>query len=178
MEFDALLEARRSVRSYDGTKKVTKDQLQDIIEAALQAPSWKNSETARYYCVLDEEKVKEFRENCLPEMNIKKTLGASYVVTTFVSEISGFNADKTPTNECGNGWGYYDLGLHNANFIMKARELGLDTLIMGIRDEKEIRRMLNIPADEIIVAVIAIGYGAETPKKPRRKTVEEITAFF
>ena len=43
--------------------------------------------------------------------------------------------------------------------ILKATELGLATLIMGIRDEKKIREMLNIPTEEIIVAVIALGIG-------------------
>lgn len=32
--------------------------------------------------------------------------------------------------------------------ILKATELGLSTLIMGIRDENKIREMLNIPAEE------------------------------
>ena len=30
-------------------------------------------------------------------------------------------------------------GLHNENLILKARDLGLDTLIMGIRDADKIR---------------------------------------
>ena len=80
-------------------------------------------------------------------------------------------------NDCGNGWGYYDLGLHNENFILKAKELGLDTLIMGIRDEKAIRKFLDIPEAEQIVAVIAVGYGNKDMARPQRKTVEEIAKF-
>ena len=48
MEFQTVLENRRSVRSYDDSKKVTKEQINEIVEAAIQAPSWKNSQTARY----------------------------------------------------------------------------------------------------------------------------------
>lgn len=51
MEFQTVLENRRSVRSYDDSKKVTKEQINEIVEAAIQAPSWKNSQTARYYFV-------------------------------------------------------------------------------------------------------------------------------
>ena len=47
MEFQTVLENRRSVRSYDDSKKVTKEQINEIVEAAIQAPSWKNSQTAR-----------------------------------------------------------------------------------------------------------------------------------
>ena len=52
MEFQKLIESRRSIRKYDGSKKVTKEQIETLISAATEAPSWKNSETARYYCVL------------------------------------------------------------------------------------------------------------------------------
>ncbi len=39
--------------------------------------------------------------------------GAALVVTAFVKDRSGFTQDGTPDNEVGNGWGYYDLGLHD-----------------------------------------------------------------
>lgn len=42
MEFQNLLEERKSMRGYDGTKKVTKEQLDTIISSAILAPSWKN----------------------------------------------------------------------------------------------------------------------------------------
>lgn len=100
------------------------------------------------------------------------------VVTTFVSNRSGFDRDGNPDNECGNGWGYYDLGLHNENFILKAKELGLDTLIMGIRDSEKIRKELNIPETETVVSVIAVGYGTVAPAKPKRKAVDDILKFY
>ena len=86
--------------------------------------------------------------------------------------------DGTPDNEVGNGWGYYDLGLHDENFILRARELGLDTLIMGIRDEKAIREALAILENELLGAVIAVGYRAINPDKPKRKTVDDILKLF
>ena len=58
MEFQKLIESRRSIRKYDGSKKVTKEQIETLISAATEAPSWKNSETARYYCVLSDEMTK------------------------------------------------------------------------------------------------------------------------
>ena len=76
------------------------------------------------------------------------------------------------------GWGYYDLGLHNENFILKAKELGLDTLIMGIRNSEAIRKELNIPETETIVSVIAVGYGTVVPNKPKRKNTEDILKFY
>lgn len=178
MEFNELNNTRRSVRKYDKTKKVTKEQIEQIIESAILAPSWKNSQTARYYAVLSDKMIEKFRDECLPSFNVTNTDGAVYVVTTFVGNRSGFDMDGNATNELGNGWGCYDLGLQNMNFVLKAKELGLDTLIMGIRDCNAIKNMLNIPEEEIIVSVIAVGYGAVEPQKPKRKSADEIVVFF
>ena len=177
MDFNKLLNIRRSVRKYDKTKKVTKEQIEQIIESAILAPSWKNSQTARYYAVISDEMIAKFREKCIPDFNSASTDGAAYIVATFVGSRSGFERDGNATNELGNGWGCYDLGLQNMNLVLKAKELGLDTLIMGIRDCDAIRDMLNVPEDEIIVSVIAVGYGAVEPQKPKRKTADDILKF-
>ena len=45
---------------------------------------------------------------------------------------------------------------------------------MGIRNEKAIREALSIPENELLGAVIAVGYRAINPDKPKRKTVDDI----
>ena len=125
MEFQKVLETRRSVRKYDPNVSVTREQMEELIRAAQEAPSWKNSQTGRYYCVLSEEIVNKIRENCLPgARNAEKSEHAALIVTTFVHNRAGFQTDGTPDNELGNGWGCYDLGLQNANLILKATDLG------------------------------------------------------
>ena len=121
---------------------------------------------------------KTMLNDCLPEFNAKNSEGAALVVTTFVANRAGFNREGQPDNEVGNGWGFYDLGLHNENFVLKAKEIGLDTLIMGIRDEKKIREVLQIPDAETIVAVIALGYGEQEPEMPKRKKPEDIVTYY
>lgn len=110
----------------------------------------------------------------MPAFNAKSATGAALIITTFVKDRSGFDREGNAENECGNGWGYYDLGLHNANLILKAKDLGLDTLVMGIRDGDKIREILKIPENEIIVSVIAIGYSDSEASKPKRKRAEDI----
>lgn len=181
MEFQKLIEERRSIRKYDPSKKVTEETVKEIIEAALQAPSWKNQQTSRYYCVLSEDMKNSVITHGLPEFNQQRAKGAAaLIVTAFVSDCVGFDDNKMPVNEIGNGWGCYDLGLQNQNFILKARELGLDTLIMGIRDGDKIAQVLDIPVTETVVSVIALGYAAEEkrPDKPKRKSPEEIARFY
>lgn len=53
MEFDALLEQRRSIRRYQA-RPVSKEQITQMIIAAQQAPTWKNSQTGRYHVVMSQ----------------------------------------------------------------------------------------------------------------------------
>ena len=90
------------------------------------------------------------------------------IVSTIVLNRSGYNKDGTPTNELGNGWGYYDCGMQNMNLLLKATELGLSTLVMGIRDEQKIRDVFSIPDNQAVVSVIALGYSDVKVERPQR----------
>lgn len=179
MEFQKLIETRRTVRKYAVDSEVTREQMETLIRAAQEAPSWKNTETGRYYCVLSREMVDKIRENCLPgARNAEKSENAALIVTTFVHDRAGFQKDGTADNELGNGWGCYDLGLQNENLILKAADMGLSTLIMGLREADKIREILGIPETETIVSVIAVGKADESPNRPPRKELEAIAKFF
>ena len=177
MEFQNLIEKRRTVRKYAEGKTVSKEDIFAMIKAAQEAPSWKNSQTGRYYCIMNEKDVEQFRRECLPEMNAGKCENAVLLVSTFVHNRAGFQKDGTADNELGNGWGCYDLGLQNENLILKAEELGYGTLIMGIRDADKIRVFCSVPETETVVAVIAVGVPGEEPGRPKRKDTEEIVKF-
>ena len=177
MEFQKLIEKRRTVRKYAEGNTVTKEDILAMVKAAQEAPSWKNSQTGRYYCVMDGADVARFRQECLPEMNAGKCENAVLIISTFVHDRAGFQNDGTADNELGNGWGCYDLGLQNENLVLKAAELGYGSLIMGIRDADKIRGFLEIPQEETVVAVMAVGVPGEQPGRPKRKEVEEIVKF-
>ena len=176
MDFIDLIKDRRSIRNYDKDKKVTREQLEEVIKNAQMAPTWKNTQNARYYCVIGDE-LEEFRANALPDFNQKNSSGAALVVTTYVKGLAGYGQNG-PADNFEEMWGGYDLGLQNAYFVLAAREAGLDTLIMGLRDEAYIRKALNIPDDEVVAAVIAVGYRAVEPKTGPRKELDEIAKFF
>lgn len=178
MEFDQLLAERRSIRHYDPTKTADPALLRQMIEAAILAPSWKNSQTARYTVVTSPELLQRVREEALPAFNAANCEGASaLIVTGFIKSRSGFERDGTPTNELGECWGAYDLGLQNENLLLKACELGIDTLVMGIRDADRLHELLSIDPDIIIVSVIAVGYRTQDAAMPKRKSVDDITRF-
>ena len=175
MEFRELITARRSIRKYEAA--ISPEDLAAILRAAQQAPSWKNQQTARSYAVVTPETLEDLRAAALPSFNRNSSSNAALVVTTYVRDVVGFG-DGTPVNEIGNGWGAYDLGLHDAYLILAAKNAGYDTLIMGIRDGDAIRARLGIPENEEIMSVIAIGKQAKEPAMRPRKDPDEVMKFF
>ena len=175
MEFIELITARRSVRSYESA--IEHDALVQILKEAQQAPSWKNQQTSRCYVVETPEILEDFRAAALPSFNQKSSAHAALIVTTYVKGVVGFN-DGTPVNEIGNGWGAYDLGLHDAYLTLAARNAGYDTLIMGIRNADVIRAKLNIPENEEIMSVIAVGKRSAEPFVRPRRELDEVVRFF
>ena len=174
MEFSELISARRSVRGYESA--ADHDALVSILREAQQAPSWKNQQTSRCYVVESPETLESFRAAVLPSFNRNSSDKAALIVTTYIKNVVGFS-DGTPVNEIGNGWGAYDLGLHDAYLVLAAANAGYDTLIMGIRDADAIRARLGIPESEEIMSVIAVGKRSTEPSVRPRKNLEDVVRF-
>lgn len=178
MELNEVIQARRSIRKYLN-KDIPKQYIDELLDAARYGETWKNSQTPRYHVILNKDILEQFKATCLPEFNRRNCQNAPVIiVSTFVKNRSGFQKNGSPDNELNNGWGIYDTGLCNQNLILKATDLGLGTLVMGIRDEKAIRALLNIPAEETIVSVISVGFPDIDPEMPKRKDIDEITKFY
>ena len=177
VSFDDVLATRRSIRDFDPSKEVTEAQVREILTAAQDAPSWTNSQPSRYYVAISPDKADAVRE-LIGERNKQSTAGAPvFIVSTYARGLSGFSRGEK-FNEIGDGWGAYDNGLSNSYLVMKARAMGLDTLIMGMRDSDALRVLLGIPENETVMAVIALGHRASDPVKPTRKPLDEIAKFF
>ena len=174
--FDEVLTSRRSVRNYDADKKITEAEVRDLIKASQDAPSWANQQPTKYYVAISEEKLAAVQD--LVGGNKERIKNAPVlIVSTFERGKSGY-FQGNQTNEVGDGWGAYDNGLSNCYLILKARAMGFDTLIMGMRDADKLRELFSIPGNETVMAVIALGYRAEEPNRPERKYLDEILKFF
>ena len=174
MEFKELIAERRSIRKYEAA--IGHDAIVEILKQAQHAPSWKNQQTSRCYAVETPETLEDLRASALPSFNRNSSVNAMLIVTTYIKDVVGFS-DGTPVNEIGNGWGAYDLGLHDAYLVLAAKNAGYDTLIMGIRDADVIRTKLNIPENEEIMSVIAVGKSSAEPSPRPRKELEEVIRF-
>lgn len=173
MNFEELIEARRSVRRY-AKSEISKGEMEKIVADALNAPSWKNSETTRYYVAIADEPKARIWSEALPGFNAANSANAAALVAvTFVPGQSGYSGDA-PANELGEMWGAYDCGLASAYFILAAKNRGWDTLIMGKRDTAKVKEILAIPDGETLMAVIAVGKASAKPVKVPRKQVAEV----
>jgi len=177
MTLDEVIKRRQSIRKYDGTA-VTREEIEQMVKCAQLAPSWKNSQTSRFHVVLSADKLQQAREKGMLGRNFEKTEGVgALIIATFKHNIVG-HTHGVPDNEGGNGWGWYDLGQQNAYLLLKAAELDIDTLVIGIRHADQLRALLQIPEDETIGAVIAVGHRVENAQRPPRKPLEEIVNFY
>ena len=174
--FDEVLLSRRSVRSYDASKKISEAEVRELMKAVQNAPSWANQQPTKYYVAITPEKLAAVQD--MVGGNKDRIANAPVlIVSTFERGKSGFFGGQQ-SNEVGDGWGAHDNGLSDAYLVLKARAMGFDTLIMGMRDADKLRALFSIPENETIMAVIALGYRAAEPRIPRHKDLEEMVKFF
>lgn len=174
------IQERRSIRKFK-KQPILRSVIEEIIGAASFAPSWKNTQTARYIVVEDREKIEALAtEACMAgfTFNINTIANASAVVLlTSVSGRSGYEKDGSFSTSKGNGWEMFDAGIAAQTFCLAAHEKGIGTVIMGYFDEEEIAKIIEIPKGQTISAVIPMGYPDIQPAVPVRKPASELVTF-
>lgn len=175
---DALdcIKTRRSVRRFTA-EPVTPAQVREVVEAAAFAPSWKNTQVARYILVEDRAKIETIGTECVLDFSYNaKTLSAApaLVALTMVTGRSGFEKDGSYSSPLEGHWQSFDAGIAAQTFCLAAHALGLGTVIMGIYDPAKVAKVLGVPEGQTVAALIAIGRPAQDPAVPPRKSVDEL----
>lgn len=171
---ECILE-RRSIRKFKD-QPIDEAVLREIVEEASFSPSWKNTQIVRYTAVSDPE-LKEKISKCTSGYagNAFNISGAPTVIAvSIVKNRSGYERDGSFTTNKGTGWQMFDAGIAAQTFCLAAHEHGIGSVILGIIDYEEIASLLNIPDTQELVTLIPIGYPAESPEAPRRKTVDDL----
>ena len=157
METIKCIKERRSIRKFKDDK-IEDNIINEIIDAASYAPSWKNSQIARYIVIENREVIDKIADECVLGFEYNtKTLKKSPVLVIVNVEIgkSGFEKDgsySTPKED--------------------------RTVIMGIFDEYKVAEIVDIPENQKIVAFIAMGYPqGDIPAAPKRKPVDELVTY-
>lgn len=170
MEFDDVLKNRRSVREYS-KKEVDFFEIASICESAVQAPMAGNIYSVRSIIVSDKQKKIKIAEACHDQEFI---IDASHIIIV-CSDPSQLNRSY---EEKGKIFARQQAGAAIENMLLKATNFGLATCWIGAFNENELKRILAVPDNIQIEAVIPVGYqkGAKTitKKKPELKS----TIFF
>ena len=174
MELQEAILKRRSVRKFT-EDVVTDEELWHIFEAVRWSPSWANTQTWEFIVVRDKaliEKVTGTYAEKNPATKCSLTASA-LIVACAKTGISGCYDGKEAT--AVQNWYMFDLGIAIQTLCLKAHELGLGTVVVGLMDHESCKKILAVGKGREVVAVIPIGRPAVPPRKgPSRKSVSEI----
>lgn len=170
MDIFQVVRDRRSIRKYKDTP-VEVEKIEQILDAARLAPSWKNLQCWRFL-VLSEEGNKRRVLEAFPESNPGTKAIASAPVVIVVCA-------NPAESDVENGIPYFvaDTSIAFEHLCLAAHALGLGTCWMGWYDEEHVKLSLGIPPDIRIVGITPLGYPDQEPKPRPRKELKEI-AFF
>ncbi len=176
MELQDCIRTRRSVRKFTD-EPVSHALLEQIISLAAWAPSWKNTQISRYIAIEDPAALQTICEK-YAAFNGRIIGGCKTLIAqTFVKNRSGFERDGSFSTDREGGWQYYDCGIAAQTLCLAAHDLGLGTVIMGIFDRKGLEEFLQIPEDQELMALIAIGHPDGEAVAPKRKDVETLLSY-
>ncbi len=179
MDAIACIKARRSIRKFT-PEPVTAEAIAAVLEAAAYAPSWKNTQTARYIVVTDADIKTQIAADCVLGHEGNRKIVSEVpmlLVQTTIEGRSGYERDGTPSTAKGTHWQSFDAGIAAQTVCLAAHAHGLGTVIMGLFDPEKIAALLSVPEGQSVSALIAVGHPAIAPEAPKRKTIDELVRW-
>ncbi len=177
MDAITCIKTRRSIRKFTD-EPVSKEIIEDLVLTASYAPSWKNTQTTRYIAITDSEIKSRLGKECCAEHNqgiIDSS--AALIATLIVDKRSGFERDGSYSTVREDNWQAFDNGIATQTLCLAANANGLGTVIMGLYDINKAEEILQVPEGQLLMALVAVGYPAEEPAVPKKKTVEDLLSF-
>ncbi|CAM4240622.1 nitroreductase family protein [Lederbergia lenta] len=165
-----IIQSRREITSFL-EKKIPKEVLKQIAEAAYYAPSGNNL-LSREFIMIENREMLDHLEKTTPFMKWMSTAQAAIVVT-----------GRPNTSK----YWLQDASIATAFIWLAASDLNIGVgfgAVYHAEDEEEssvrethVRKALNIPADRRIVAILGLGFPAENPKKKKMLNRQD-TVFY
>ena len=174
--FLEIIKWRNSCRSYDASREVSDEAINNCLIAANNAPSACNKQPWRFVIVKDEKIRKELYDTCLlPGLTMKWIQDAPVIAVLCASSdkiVHWFAPilSKVP---------YYlvDCGIGGEHFVLAAAAQGLGTCWIGWIKPDSIKKTLGIPAGIQPIAMITLGYPKEKKDAVAKLPMSDI-AFF
>lgn len=145
---------------------MSEDQLEKILEAGRWAPSGLNNQPWRFAVIRDDGLRDKFSRLTHYSGIIKSS---QLLITVFLDNSVSY--DRTKDVQAA--------GACIQNMLLEAHSLGLGGVWLGeiIRSKEQIREMLGLKKDLELMAVIALGSPAESPKDGKRKELRDLIVF-
>jgi len=179
MKFMELVEKRESTRKYL-SKPVSREVIDQCLEAARLAPSACNSQPWSFIVIDDKAKIKEIVKKSMTGLyNINAFVETAPVLIVVVTENSTYIARMGGMLR-NVKYNLIDIGIACEQLVLQAEDLGLGTCWLGWFNEKAVKKALDLPKSTKVDVTISMGYPDETgpPRKKIRKPLEEIRRFY
>ena len=164
MEVIEAILTRRSIRKYS-REKVTDNQIEIILKAAMYAPSAMNQQPWHFIVIDDHKKLNLIME-VHPYSNMLKEAGLAILVC----------GDERL--QLSKGYWMVDCGAATQNLLLAAHGIGLGAVWLGVHPREErksgIRKIFHLPDHIQPFSLISIGYPAEEKPVPQRFKPERI----
>jgi len=165
MDVIKAIRNRYSCRDYQA-RPIEKKKLGRILEAARLAPSAHNGQERKFVVVRD----KRLRSQ-LAQAAGQQFVGQAPVVIAAVS------TNPQEIMSCGVPTYPVDVAIAVDHITLAATELGLATCWIGAFDQNQAKKILDVPAKCQIVALLPLGYPADSPGPKSRKDQSEIISI-
>jgi nitroreductase len=166
MDFLELAKRRCSVRSYQ-PRPIEQDRLDRILEAVRQAPSGSNRQPWKFVVVQNA----EVRRQLVPACFNQQFIAQAPVV------VAGVGLMPERVMRCDIPGDPVDLAIALEHLALAATAEGLGTCWIGAFYQDQVRKVLGIPDSAKVVAVMTLGYPADSQRPKGRKPISEIVCY-
>lgn len=170
MDIFEAIEGRRSIRAFMNVE-ISAEVVEKLIEAARWAPSAGNIQPWEFIIVRKAELKKQLARAALDQSFISKAPAVIVVCADEYRSSQGYGA-RGSTLYC-----LQDTAAAVQNIHLAAYSLGLGTCWIGAFREEEVKRIIRIPDGVRPVALIPVGYAAESPSPRRRRQTSQIIHY-
>jgi nitroreductase len=176
MDLIEAIKARRSIRAYKPAP-VSEEDLNTVLEAARQAPSWANTQCWRFVVVKDKETKAKLVNTLTPTNGARPGMEQAPLVIVGCAVLgkSGYKRGEVMSDK--GDWFMFDTALAMHNMVLAAHSLGLGSIYIGLFDAKAAAKILDLPDGVVVVALLPLGYPEGEGKVTTRRDMSEIVYY-
>jgi nitroreductase len=197
-----IIRDRHSVRKYDSTFKIAREEIEEILAEATQAPSSSNLQPWRFIVIDNQETKKELREIAFNQEPVETSSAVIAVLgdkemhknieKVYRSNFEAGYMDEANMNrliesanstyphapeEIRKNIASFDAGLVSMQLMLLAKAKGYDTVTMGGFDKQKFIDKFQVSDRYMPIVLIALGKAAAPAFKTTRIPVKDLVEY-